>query len=258
MKKSTKLQIKSHIKGILKYTPFYPDHIGQYIRHLYFWREIKKLSLEKFVKILDAGCGTGEYSKKLAIKYHYSKTDSLDIKKYESWNDKPQNVNFKQKNLLELEEENIYDFCFCIDVLEHIPQNRKMLRNIYKALKPGGYFYLHMPSRVQLRISPKRFFREFEEWAKEEHIGEMYTLKELEDTMKVIGFETIKSCETFGFFGKIAWEFDRITDGRIVLKILSMPLLKLFAHFELYLPKFKGNGILILALKSKGSGLDER
>jgi len=248
-KKLTRMQIKSLIKKLLKHTPFYPVHIGAYIRNLYFWRFIKKLPIEKFVKILDAGCGGGECARKLAIKYPHLKINAYDIEKYASWNDRPNNVYFKQKNLLRLEEEECYDFVLCVDVLEHIPENHKVLGNIYRALKLGGYFYLHMPSKVQKRIFPERFFREFNNWARKEHIGEMYTLEELKEVMSTIGFEIVEACKTFGFFGKIAWEIDRIVDKNTTLKTFIMPLLKLFACFDLYLPKLEGNGILILARK---------
>ncbi len=236
-------------RRILKYTPFYPDHMGEYIRNLYFWRCVKKLPVERFIRILDAGCGEGGYAKQLAIKYPHLKIDAYDIKRRDSWDNKSENVNFKQKDLLELEEESYYDFCLSIDVLEHILENQKVLNSIYRALKSGGYFYLHMPGKFQERVFPKRFFREFDNRTKEEHVGEMYTLEELVNIMSSIGFKIFKACETFNFFGKIAWEVDRITDKWIGLKIFLMPLLKLFAHLDLYLPKRKGNGILILVIK---------
>lgn len=244
------MQIKSLIKGILKRTPFHTVHIGAYIRNIYFWRCMKKLPVENFVRILDAGCGGGEYAKKLAIKHPHLKINAYDIKQYESWKRSTKNVNLKQKDLLKLEEENYYDFCLSIDVLEHIPENHKVLSNIYRALKPGGYFYLHMPSKFQKRIFPERFFREVEDWAKEEHIGEMYKIDELKDIMISIGFELIEARETFVFFGGFAWEIDRITDRHIFLKIILMPLLKFFAHLDVKCSG-KGRGILILAIKEE-------
>lgn len=100
----------------------------------------------------------------------------LDVKKFASWSKLPKNVRFKQSNLIQLCEENYYDFCLCIDVLEHIPGNRLVLEKIYRSLKPGGYFYLHMPNdKHNRRIFPKKFFKEFEKWAEDEHLGEQYT-----------------------------------------------------------------------------------
>jgi len=242
------MKIKLIAKSLLRHTAFYPIHIGNYIRNLYFWKYIKKLKVKNFIYVLDAGCGRGGYTKKMAMKYPHLKIAGYDIKKYESWKDKPGNVNFKQKDLLKLEEENYYHFCLSIDVLEHIPENYKVLENIYKALKAGGYFYLHTPSKDERRFFPKRFFAEFDNWAKEEHIGVMYTIEELKVIMSSIGFEIIKTQGTFGFFGSFAWEIDRITDRFRIVKILLMPLLKIFGHLDVIFSR-RGANILILASK---------
>jgi len=161
----------------------------------------------------------------------------------------PKNVNFKQTDLLKLEAENCYDFCLSIDVLEHIPGNIRVLKNIYKALKSNGFFYLHMPSRIQKRIFPEKFFREFEDWRREEHIGEMYKLEELVGIVTSIGFDVIEARKTFGFWGKFGWEVDRITDKLLFLKIILMPLLKFLSHLDVKFSRY-GNGILILSRKN--------
>lgn len=241
--------IKNKIKYLLKLTPFYPYHIGGYVRNLHFWKCVEKLPVENFACILDAGCGNGTYAKKVAVKYPYLKIDACDLKRHKEWDADTKNINFQQLNLLELEKENHYDFCYNIDVLEHIPNNQKVLENIYKSLKTGGYFFLHMPSKnTDERIFPKRFFRDFDKWLEEEHIGEMYDLKELEKIMDSIGFKMIKTCETFGFLGSFAWEIDRVTDKCKLLKVVLAPLLKFIAHLDVKFSK-KGKGILILARK---------
>lgn len=71
----------------------------------------------------------------------------------------------------------------------------------------------------------------------------------MKNIFRSTGFTVIKAHSTFGFWGKLAWELDRITDGRNILKALPMPLLKVFAHFDLWLPKHTGNGILVLGMK---------
>lgn len=240
--------IKNKIEYLLKFTPFYPYHIGDYVRNLHFWKCVKKLPIENFTCILDAGCGNGAYTKKVAEKYSHLKIDACDLKKHKGWNNDFKNIDFQQLDLLKLKKENHYDFCYSIDVLEHIPNNQKVLENIYKSLKTGGYFFLHTPSKNDERIFPKRFFKEFDKWLEEEHIGEMYNLKELEKVANSVSFKTIKAFETFGLLGSFAWEIDRITDKCKPLKIVLAPLLKLLAHLDVKFSK-KGKGILILARK---------
>lgn len=241
--------MKNVSRPLFKLTPFYPSHIGNLVRNTYFWKYTETLPWKNFTKILDAGCGGGEYAKKLSRRFTHLEIYACDIKKYRSWNDSPKNVNFRQQDLLKLGDQNCYDFCLNIDVLEHISQSYKVLQNIYRALKVGGYFYPHTPRKNESRILPKRFFKEFDHWAKEEHVGQMYELEELKNIMISIGFEIVETRETFGFFGSFAWEIDRITDKYLFFKVILMPLLKLFAHFDVKFSR-RGNGILILAMKS--------
>ena len=246
----TKMKNNPIIKYFIYRTLFRPVHIGQYLREKYFFRHLRALPVTQFCKVLDAGCGLGIYTRKLAAAYPHMEVTGLDIKEFASWSKLSKNVQFKQQDLTQLCGENYYDFSLCIDVLEHIPGNRLVLEKIYTSLKPGGYFYLHMPDdKHNRRIFPKNFFKEFEKWAEDEHLGEQYTLEEMKDILKFNGFTIVEAYDTFGFWGKLAWELDRITDGKIALKVLLMPLLKLWVHFDLWLPKRTGNEILVLGMK---------
>lgn len=238
------------IKHFLRPTPFYPIHMGQYLREKYFFRHLQRLPVASFCRVLDAGCGPGTYTRKLAMTYSDMKVTGIDIEEFAAWDESPPNVQFKQQDLLRLSEESQYDFCLCIDVLEHIPENRQALENIFRSLKPGGYFYLHTPDdKHDRRIFPQKFFREFDKWAKDEHVGEQYTLEEMKVIFKSIGFAVVKAHNTFGFWGKLAWELDRMTDGKIGLKVLLMPLLRVFARLDIWFPKSTG-AICILGQKS--------
>lgn len=242
---------KEIIKRFLWYTPFRPVHIGQYLREKYFFRHLRVLPVTQFRKVLDAGCGPGIYTRKLVAAYPHMEVTGLDVKEFfASWTKLPNNVQFKQQDLIQLSQENYYDFSLSIDVLEHIPGNRLVLEKIYRSLKPGGYFYLHMPDdKHNRRIFPKKFYKKCEKWAEGEHLGEQYTLKEMKNIFESSGFTIIEAHSTFGFWGKLAWEFDRITDGKIALKVLLMRLLKLWAHFDLWLPKLRESAICLVGQK---------
>ena len=237
----TKIKNNSIIKYFIYRTPFRPVHIGGYLREKYFFRHLQVLPVTQFHKVLDAGCGSGIYTRKLAAAYPHMEVTGLDAEEFASWSKLSKNVQFKQQDLTQLSEENYYDFSYCIDVLEHIPVNRLVLEKIFTSLKPGGYFYLHMPDdKHNQRIFPKKSFKEFKKWAEDEHSGEQYTLEEMKNIFKSTGFAIIGAHSTFGFWGKLAWEFDRITDGEMLLKVLLMPLLKLWAHFDLWFLKSSG------------------
>lgn len=244
-------KIKFIIKYCIRYTPFQPVHIEGYLRRKYFFKYMRRLPVLSFQEVLDAGCGSGEYTFRLARAYPHLKITGYDIKESASWNNLQKNVRFQCQDLLQLSEKNHYDLCLCIDVLEHIPVNRKVMENIYRALKLGGYFYLHIPrpEEYDKRMFPKRFYKEFDNWADKGHIGERYTLKEIQNILKSIGFNIINVHCTFNFWGRLAWELDRITDKMIILKVFLMPLLKIFASADLWFPKSNKAATLVIAMK---------
>lgn len=43
-------------------------------------------------------------------------------------------------------DDNEYDVLFCNHVLEHIPDEKKALKEIYRVIKPGGYAILMVPA----------------------------------------------------------------------------------------------------------------
>jgi len=207
------------------------------------------LPVDRFTKVLDAGCGRGQYSRKMAQTFPWIEVIAMDIKMRDLQGDHSPNLFFKQGNLLKLEDKYTYDFIYCIDVLEHIPNNVKVMQNFYEALKYGGYLYLHMPCDIGKEcIFPDQFLAEFNRLASKEHIGEQYPLNEIKSILQKIGFKIIEVEYTFGFPGELAWELDRITDRKIALKVLLMPLTKLLGQIAV-MSKLKRGNVLVLAKK---------
>ncbi|MFH1776944.1 MAG: class I SAM-dependent methyltransferase [Candidatus Omnitrophota bacterium] len=237
------------IKKILKNTAFYPVHIGEYIRKLYFYNYLHRLPIKNITNVLDAGCGDGTYALWMAHAFPWLQVTGIDIMPPGFQGKKTQNCHFRYGDLTKLDDKYKYDFIYCIDVLEHIPGNFNVLKRMFNSLKPDGYLYIHMPTKDNQRMFPKRYFEEFDNRMSKEHIGEQYQQKEIIDILKSIGFNILLSKQTMGFYGKIAWEIDRIIDNQKSIKVLLMPILKILSHFELYAPKIGGNGILVIGKK---------
>lgn len=238
--------VKYCVRLLLQSTRLYPVHIGAYIRELYFWRELRRLPVLKFRRALDAGCGSGCLARELARRYDHLMVVGYDIKAEFIKEALPLNLHLEHKDLLELRERQEYDFVYSIDVLEHIPGNERVVQNIWHALKHGGYFFLHMPrDNAGKRIFPEHFFRKFDTWLQEEHIGEQYELEEASDLLRRHGFKIVTQVESFGYIGQIAWELDRITDDAMPLKIALMPLLRALAHLAVVRPFGPGEILLV-------------
>jgi SAM-dependent methyltransferase len=245
---------KALAEFVLRVPPFRPAHMGNYIRSLYFWRFCKRLDIKNFRQVLDAGCGPGDYALSLARKYPWLKVTGIDIEPRVPPDNLPPNFLIRRGSLMDLEENSVYDFIYCIDVLEHIPGNKKVMQNFYRALRDGGYLYIHMPAKKGKSIFPNRLYKEFAEWVAREHIGEHYDLDEMFLVLDEIGFKTIKGEYTFGFPGKLAWELDRMTDKRFKIKLLLMPFLKLLGRISVLIPYREGNALLVLARKQDKHG----
>ena len=107
---------------------------------------LNKVTGEK-LNILDLGCGPGLYSEKLAETGHIVtgmdfSSNSIQYAK-ESANRKKLDITYIQQDYLELTEENKYDLILLIftDFGVLPPDQRELLlRNINRALKPGGTF----------------------------------------------------------------------------------------------------------------------
>ena len=232
---------KDLVRHLIRRTPLSPVHIGNYMRSLYFWREVDKLPVHDFQSVLDAGCGGGHYALEFARRYAHLKVVGYDLKASFT-EQRPPHLHLEHHDLLSMDDEEAYDFVYSIDVLEHIPDNRRVIASIHRALRPGGYFYLHMPYDYPgKRVLPKRLFQAFDAWACGEHIGRQYNLEEACQLLTEEGFVVLRRLHSFGLLGEVAWEFDRLTDGRPYLKVLLSPLMRAMGQVAIRIPASSGN-----------------
>lgn len=228
--------------------------IGFQIRSLYF-KEIlgKKLKGKKIKKILDAGSGIGMYTFWLARNYPKAQVVGGDIDK--------EKLAFCSEFAKKINSPNIYfqyfdvtrkygkkekiDLIVNIDVLEHINNYKSVIRNFSKMLSDRGYLFLHTPQPNQ-----KRIFKSLKKWYHEEHLHEGYTPEELKSELKKMGFKIIEIRETFGFFGKLAWELNHISLRQgFIFSGIVYPFLYLIANMDLMTNNKGGLCTAILAQK---------
>ncbi len=111
------------------------------------WGEnfIKKFCLQGCERILDIGCRQGQLSKHLAKRYQRSYFVAIDnmIDEIRACKQNQlSNLNFELQDGLSLSCTNYYDAIVSFSCLHWIKDKRKVLSNIYRALKPGGKVYL--------------------------------------------------------------------------------------------------------------------
>lgn len=110
-------------------------------------RAINKVTSTPGSKLLDAGCGTGAMLEEVTSRFGSvygadGSPESLKFcKKRGLTNIKL--VDFEQKLPYQA---NYFDAIVCLDVLEHISNDNKLLQNFYRILRPGGRLYLTVPA----------------------------------------------------------------------------------------------------------------
>lgn len=90
----------------------------------------------------------------------------------------------------------------CFDVVEHIKDAETFIRNIYKALKPGGILMLTVPAYNFL-------------WSNEDVLAghfRRYKLKKITKDLEVLGFEKVYSTYIFSFLVGLIFMFRTLPD----------------------------------------------
>ena len=148
-------------------------------------------------------------------------------------------------DITKFQERAIYDFVVNIDVLEHLSDYEGVLKNLFNLLRKDGYLYIHVPQPNQ-----KRIFSSLRTWHHENHTREGIEKNALENRLKKLGFRILVSRETFGFFGKLAWELNHLMLSKhFIFAGITFPFLFILANFDLLFKNKDGLGIAMLAKK---------
>mgnify|MGYP002682424234 CR=1 FL=1 len=94
--------------------------------------------------ILDIGCGVGTIS--LLLASWGNKVEGIDIssiaidscKNSAKLLNLEKNINFKQFDFKDYKENKKFDFIICLEVIEHLENDREALQKMFTFLKPSG------------------------------------------------------------------------------------------------------------------------
>ncbi len=265
--------VKDKFSAIIKNSRFL-RRVFYFLLDLFFLRSwhIRKLikqaggDLEKQGewRMLDAGCGFGQYDRFILQQFKHVKVDSIDVKEdylrdnrlYFQKDIKEGRVQFYTADLLEFTTEQQFDMAICIDVLEHIEEDVKVMKNISDTLKPGGFFLMHSPSHYSGEDGDE------DDTFVGEHARPGYSKQEIREKLVAAGLKPEKIHYTYGFWGHKAWVFSvkwpMIWFNKMGLAAaiplifyypLVMPFCLLMNTADLYTKNKKGNGVYALARK---------
>lgn len=142
---------------------------------------LKKFSTDEKGKVLDVGCGTGFLMKMLSEKLEvYGIDPSSEAIKL------AQSKGLKSAIQASIEKipfpDNYFGVVFCVDVLEHVKNDVKALKEMYRVLKPGGIAILNTPAYEFL-------------WSQHDNSANhyrRYSCESLENKIKATHFKVLK------------------------------------------------------------------
>lgn len=214
--------------------------------------------------LLDAGCGFGQYDHFILNRFENVQITSVDVKtnylddnrKFFQKEIKQERIRFLQADLLDLELEKTFDLIVCIDVLEHIEDDQKVIQNLSGLLKKGGYFIMHSPSHLSEEDG------EEDDSFVGEHARTGYSKKEIEDKLMIAELMPEITQYTYGKWGRRAWILSIKWPMILLNKIKLWGLIPLLVYYPIILPitlflnfidlfsrKNSGNGIFSIAKK---------
>jgi 2-polyprenyl-3-methyl-5-hydroxy-6-metoxy-1,4-benzoquinol methylase len=237
---------------------------AHYLHSRYFLR-----ALDTFVsrprRILDAGCGAGDYSIYLARRFPDAQVLGVDID--------PERVERNRTNARRLEISNAqfevadltvadfadpFDLIVAIDVLEHIESQDGALSRLHSALRSGGIAFVHMPTVRSTPVPLSRFLPGFHRWAETEHVAVPRTAEEVVAAMVTTGFEVLTHHRTFGrFTGELATSLFALpyanSTGNRLLQGLLAPVCRVLAIGDIAAIDSPRYAVAITARRTNGA-----
>ena len=164
--------------------------------------------------VLDAGSGFGQYDYYMASRHKDWQIKGVDVKPEQiaDCNDffnriGLQNARFAKADLTTFSEKEKYDLVLCVDVMEHIEEDEKVLKNFYESLKKGGMLLISTPSDQGGSDVHHHDHEEGEEHSFiDEHVRDGYGIQDITDKMKRAGFSKTEVYYQYGPAGKTGWK----------------------------------------------------
>lgn len=214
---------------------------------------------ERPVRTLDCGCGNAYFTHQAALRgstclgitiHEWEKRNCEEMRDYLGFTEEQMDFRVASLSKLAKDPANHKQFnqVLLLDVIEHILDARKTLREIHDLLDEDGFVYISTPDRDwqgnadHLRVTPVE-----DGW----HVRNGFTFEQLERLLEENGFEPIDRLK-FGSIGStLVTRIQHKLFGRWIdpLTVLFLPVLKLIS--VLLSPWRDPHTIFILARKNR-------
>jgi len=217
--------------------------------------------------VLDAGMGFGQYSWWMARKFPSWKITSADIKS-EQVSDcnaffgaagLADRVHAIEADLVTWKSDEKYDLILCVDVMEHIVEDRTVFASFRSMTNQDGYLVISTPSDMggsDVHSGDDHSFIE-------EHVRDGYGRDEISGKLNDAGYDDVSVTYTYGVPGSIAWRFSMkypvimLSASKLFFILLPfyylavMPFVLVLNMIDLHTKHKKGTGLLVVAHTSR-------
>lgn len=192
-------------------------------------------------RILDAGSGRGDYAFYLARRFPEALVVGVDFDAGRVARCREmtaalglKNVTFQTGDLTSVRFDEPFDLLVSIDVLEHIVEQEKAIRNLRENLAPEGKFFFHIPTIREEPVVFSGMLDSFHKWAEHEHVAEDRSAEEFTAIVAAADLTVERSFRTFGrYSGELAVSLfalpHRNTPINRILQALLAPVCRLAA-----------------------------
>ncbi len=191
-------------------------------------------------RILDFGAGIGTFAK--SISEHGYTVGCVEPDPNQA--SVIGNAGLTAYNDLDQIEDASLDYIYSLNVLEHIEDDRAMLQNIYRKIKPGGRLFIYVPA-FQILYS-----------SMDEKVGHhrRYTRSGLDAVVNAAGFKVQRSryADSLGFLATILYKIIGNTSGDVNVRALityDRLIFPLSRIVDILLGSFIGKNVLLVAEK---------
>ena len=215
--------------------------------------------------VLDAGSGFGQYVwfvYRLRGKHNVKGVDIKDkeialCNRFFGGGRPGGRMSFEGADLNTFSEPGAYDLVLCVDVLEHIEDDVRVMKNLCGSLKPGGLMVISTPSDK----GGSDVHEEHDSSFIGEHVRDGYGIREIGDKLLSAGFSRVDARYTYRKWGQLSWKLSMkypvmmLNAGRIFFLFLplyyiaTLPFALLMNFFDLRGGGGTGTGLIVKAWK---------
>jgi ubiquinone/menaquinone biosynthesis C-methylase UbiE len=164
---------------------------------------VQRYSLPSEAFILDAGCGTGEISSRVAGLFPNARVLAVDIlnehleRARERYGELAPRLTFEHQSVFALKADDAsFDLTLCRHVLHSIPQVERVLAELVRVTRPGGHLHLIPEDYGMLhfqrgRLDPRDFWHEVPPTMELEGNTDLFIGRNIYGMLAALGLEEI-------------------------------------------------------------------